>query len=142
MNLMFVCTGNTCRSPMAEALAAQVLFPAGTLHTRSAGIAAFPGQKLSPMAALVLQKDFGIDSFEHFARNLTYEDIESADLVIAMTRGHKRRIEEAFGLSRKIIAMPEEIPDPYGGTEEEYRLCADAILAGLKHLVEEGVIHD
>lgn len=139
MNILFVCTGNTCRSPMAQALG-EKLFPSHTFS--SAGLFAYEGQRLSPAAKKVLTKHYDREDFDHSAKSVTVQDLESADLVIAMTRGHKARLEEAFGRYPSIHAMPEDIPDPYGEDENTYLQCAKAIEKGIQALAKEGVIHD
>ncbi len=139
MKLLFVCTGNTCRSPMAQALG-NAQFPSHSCS--SAGLFAYPGQSLSPMAKKVLDEVYGLSDFVHSAKLLTQKEIDEADLVIAMTAGHKARMEAFFGLHPKFVSMPKDIPDPYGENEETYRQCAEEILKGIETLIREGVICD
>jgi len=128
--ILFVCTGNTCRSPMAEAL-----FRAKTqgegFEVRSAGVAAYDGQPASIHAIQVLQER-GIDS-EHTSTRLNGELLAWSDLILTMTASHKQAIQTYFPEAReKVYTLREfigvegyeDIADPYGGSLEDYRRCA------------------
>ena len=96
MRLLFVCTGNRCRSPLAERLAArwaaELLGPrAGEVTTLSAGTAATAGEPMEERSARALS-ELGGDPRGVAARILTPADVESADLVLTMTREHRRRV--------------------------------------------------
>lgn len=141
MKLLFVCTGNTCRSPMAEAIAKKILSDRGIkAEVASAGIYAIPGQSLSENAALALEKGFGIHDFSHVAMPLTGEMIREADQIVAMTENHKTLIRQKFGESDKVVSMPHEIGDPFGGSPFQYESCADDIALGIEMLLNSGVI--
>ncbi len=134
MRILFVCTGNTCRSCMAEALAGRLLedrFGAGgNVQVYSAGLAASPEDAASTFAVEAMAWK-GIDMSYHRAAMLTPEKVMEADLVLTMTRGHKEQINIMFpGHGEKVFTLADfagyggDIPDPIGQKLETYRECA------------------
>lgn len=134
MKILFVCTGNTCRSCMAEALAGRLLedrFGAGgNFQVCSAGLAASPEDAASIFAVEAMAWK-GIDMSDHRAAMLTQEKVMEADLVLTMTRGHQEQINIMFpGHGEKVFTLADfagyggDIPDPIGQTLETYRECA------------------
>ena len=97
-NVLFVCTGNTCRSPMAAALARDELARRGWRHVQiaSAGAAAEPGQPASPPALAVMERS-GLDLAGHASQLLTPELVDWADLILAMSLSHLAVVEELGG---------------------------------------------
>ena len=141
MKLLFVCTGNTCRSPMAEALAKKILTKKGfSVTCDSAGIYANPGQKMAENAAAVLE-EYGINDFSHSAKICTREMIEKSDLVIAMTENHRMLLCQLFGEQEKICTLPGGIGDPFGGDLNTYRKAAKSIVSGIEALAAKGLFH-
>ncbi len=130
MKVLLVCTGNTCRSPMAEALLVRALESAGIqgFTVESAGIAAWEGSAASEGAYLVMLER-GYDISSHRARQLTKELVDRADLILAMGRAHLARIRELGGGGRAHSIgefagrTPDgaEIRDPYGTDLDSYR---------------------
>ncbi len=147
--ILFVCSGNTCRSPIAEAFMKNLL--AERLNTKvsrlpqrgylihSAGIAAVVGERPSRNAVKALTKwDIHIDS--HRARNVTRSLIENSDLVLVNTAAHKAAIGAAYGVEPGKIELlnrnGEDIPDPFGSSESCYARCASQIYSHLLEIIE------
>lgn len=145
MNILFVCTGNTCRSPMAAALFNKIAVERNLdVRIESAGIFACDGEPASTEAVIAMKK-YGIDLLGHHAQSINTELLEKCDLILTMTAAHKMVIEpsaqgKTFTLN-EYAGIDGDIPDPYGGDVEEYEQCAKQIyLALLK--VADRIEHD
>lgn len=128
--ILIVCTGNTCRSPMAALLLARSLESGGSQHISvdSAGTGAWEGAPASEGSYLV-SLEHGLDLSSHRARLLTRSLVDEADLILTMARTHLARVRELGGGARAHLlgefagrAGPgAEVSDPFGGELDEYR---------------------
>lgn len=131
MRVLFVCSGNTCRSPLAEALFRRLLEEAGRrdITVSSAGTGAYDGAPASEGAYLVGLEQ-GLDLTGHRARLLDREIVAGADLIFALAPGHLSRIERLGGADRAHLlgefagmSGPDaEVRDPFGSNLETYRV--------------------
>jgi protein-tyrosine-phosphatase len=127
-HILFVCTGNTCRSPMAEVLLRQALEDRGLdIRVSSAGTGAWDGSPASEGAYLVAL-EHGLDLSAHTARTLTPELVDDADLILTMSGHHRTRVAELGGADKVRVlgqyagreARPD-VSDPFGGDLASYR---------------------
>lgn len=134
--ILFVCTGNTCRSPMAAALfnklAKEKKLP---VTADSAGIAAQDGDPAS-LNAVLASKESGAELSRHRAKKVTPELLESAVRVYTMTDSHRKLLQASYpSFNSKVEVLGGGIPDPFGGDLDVYRICRTAILKSLEQIL-------
>ncbi len=125
--LIFVCTGNTCRSPMAEALYNR-METVGSIDVASRGIVVLFPEPANPKACAVLKNnDLSIDN--HTATPLLPEDVTDNTLILTMTGKQKQHIKENYEMANEVYTIKEfvglegDVIDPYGGTLLDYEDC-------------------
>lgn len=156
--IVFVCTGNTCRSPMAAALLRRRLADAlgvpleelerlGFL-VESAGVSASYGAPAAEPARELMRRR-GLDLSSHRSRPLDDELVAEAELIVTLTPGHSAAVLGAWpeAEEKTIVLDPRGVPDPIGGSLAQYEACAEHIDARLEELVaaldlEEGDLED
>ena len=144
-NLLFVCTGNTCRSPMAEAIARGLLEERGWTHVavRSAGTGAAAGAAASPQAVTVT-REHELDLSGHASQQLSPQLVAWADLILAMGSSHLAAIAELGGGDK--VAMITDflegeragssVADPFGGDEDSYRQTFEQLREAVSALLD------
>lgn len=139
--VLFVCTGNTCRSPMAEVIMRRMAENAGAqMQVQSAGLYVLPGEPASPHAVQAA-KELGLSLEGHHAQALTAGMVEQADAVLCMTQSQAEQLRRVCPeAQKKIWAIKSfaglgsgDVSDPFGGSILEYRDCAQELelLCGL-----------
>lgn len=139
IRVLIICTGNTCRSPMAEALLNARISAAGLdgeVKVLSAGLAAWGEAPASPHAQAAMAGR-GLDLAAHRSRQILPEFVKVSDIILTMTAAHKRAVADmAPEAAGRVHTLAEfagaagDVADPFGGSAAEYAACADE-LAGL-----------
>lgn len=149
--VLLVCSGNTCRSPMAAAILKQLwqlAAPGWDLEVASAGTGAFGGEPAS-MHAVTVIRERGYDLSDHRSQRVSGETLANTDLVLTMTGRHKDDLLRAWPeLSGRVFTLSEyaqeqgDVQDPFGGTLHDYKSTAAAmeplLKAVVQRIIEEG----
>lgn len=132
--IAFVCTGNTCRSPMAEGIFNQKAQEQGiALRAVSCGMAAVAGMPPSPNAVAVC-REIGVDISEHRSRFLYDFQLGEFEKIYCMSQEHALILSQSVGVPPEKIQVLD-IADPYGGSIEIYRMCRDMLVLCVEEIL-------
>ena len=137
MNIIFVCTGNTCRSPMAEGYFKSKNLDGVCVFSR--GFSA--GEPANPNSIAVMNEK-GIDISNHISQCITADEANRADAIICMTESHKQLLTASGCNKNNIYVLSGGIPDPFGCGVDTYRDCRDSIFAGIDELIQNGFFNE
>ena len=132
--IMFICSGNTCRSPLAEGLFKKYLQENNITNVEvgSAGVGAFPGDAVS-INSILVAGNRGVDISEHRARNINPEHLLTTDLFFCMSESHKQVLLRHCDEDKIVIL---NVPDPYGRPIEIYEECAKQLESKFPEILE------
>lgn len=133
MNILFICTGNTCRSPMAEGYLDSLNLP--NVNTESRGLASQGGPISQNAIKVMLEK--GIDLSDNISAPLVLTDLLWADKIIYMSESHLAFLR-LYAPEDKLLMLGGGISDPFGGDCDVYRKCRDEIFSAIDKLVKKG----
>jgi len=134
--ILFVCTGNTCRSPMAEVVFNALCKERSLPYTaKSAGVCTITGLPMSENSQKAL-REWGAEANNFTSTSIDELDLEEFDLFAVMSENHKRVLNESFGVDEDKIRVLN-ISDPYGGSMGIYRICRDEIAEAVNNIIGE-----
>lgn len=143
MKVLFVCTGNTCRSPMAEGGLRKLAEEKGLdIEVSSGGLAVYQISGAAENSIKVMD-EIGVDLRDHVSRMLDEETVESFDLVLTMAKSHKDMMKSyldhpgIWTLNEYVHGETRDILDPFGGSLDVYRDTRDEILDLIEEMIKK-----
>lgn len=143
MEILFVCTGNTCRSPMAEGILNYLSFKEDlNFKAKSAGIFARQGGDISPNS-IESMKELDMDISHYKSKSIESLELEDMDLILVMGKSHKEFLvnryphlqEKVFLLNQYAFGKNQDIQDPFGGDLEDYKSVVDEIYNAILEII-------
>lgn len=144
MNILFICTGNTCRSPMAEGILRELAKEKGLdIKVKSAGLVATEDGDISRDAISTL-KDIGIDISDIRSKSVNEDLIQEADLILTMSQRHKGNLtlkypyirEKVFLLNEYAFDMNKDVVDPFGMGRKYYEETRNEIYRAIEKILD------
>ena len=145
MHILFICTGNTCRSPMAEGFFRDLVEHSNRKDITVSSAGTFAGDGESPsMNSITAMKEIGIDISDYKSSPLTIELVDKADMIIAMTISHKHAVGQMSAIAVKKCSVlgeynnsGEDLSDPFGGSQNVYGYCLTTMKPSLENLFKK-----
>ena len=135
MKILFICTGNTCRSPMAEAMMKEKCRDRNDIEIASCGLCAFSGDSATD-ESIETMRQYGIDISGHRARPFSMYMVSEYDIFCVMTESHVQTLSQLVP-KNKLLILGGGIPDPYGQGQDAYKKCAEKIDKALNGMLSE-----
>lgn len=132
MNILFICTGNTCRSPMAEGYLKAKAIKNTTVFSRGLAV---DGSKVTENSMKAMAQ-IGIDIADHISSQITFDDIVKADKIICLGVSHKNALLNIGVSEEKLFVLGDGINDPYGCDLQVYCDCRDQITKEIDELIK------
>lgn len=131
MNVIFVCTGNTCRSPMAEYYLKSKNLDGVNVISRG-----FSGGDSANEKSIAVMSEVDIDISNHISKNITADEVQNADAIICMTESHRQMLLLYGADDSKLYVLGDGIADPFGCDIDTYRTCRDEIFSNIDKLIK------
>lgn len=144
MNILLVCTGNTCRSQMAEGIMNWLAKDKSLdIIVKSAGIFALDGGQIASNSIEAL-KELNIDISQYRSKAISEDLVNEADIILTMSKGHKENLklnfpeisERVFLLNEYAFGLEKDVADPFGGSKLDYDKARDEIYEAIESIID------
>lgn len=139
MNILFICTGNTCRSPMAEAICKKKMRKLKISGSAdSCGTAAAPNVPAAENAILAVKELYNLNISKHLSKPISIELIDKADIIFVMSQRHATALISLFPECKDKLYIPKnEIADPFMSSLEVYKACAKELECAIDDMLSK-----